>query len=36
MREQYLANIPHVYLADDYLGNYEVAKIAIDAIYQAD
>ena len=36
MREQYLANIPHVYLADDYLGNYEAAKIAIDAIYQAD
>ena len=36
MREQYLANIPHVYLADDYLGNYEAAKVAIDAIYQAD
>ena len=36
MRGQYLANIPHVYLADDYLGNYEAAKIAIDVIYQAD
>ncbi len=36
MREQYLGNIPHVYLADDYLGNYEAAKVAIDAIYQAD
>ena len=36
MREQYLGNIPHVYLADDYLENYEAAKVAIDAIYQAD
>lgn len=36
MREQYLGNISHVYLADDYLGNYEAAKVAIDAIYQAD
>ena len=36
MREQYLARIPHVYLAEDYLGNYEAAKVAIDAIYQAD
>lgn len=36
MRKQYLGNIPHVYLADNYLGNYEAAKVAIDAIYQAD
>ena len=36
MRERYLANIPLVYLAEDYLGNYEAAKVAIDAIYQAD
>ncbi len=36
MRERYLANIPLVYLAEDYLGNYETAKEAIDAIYQAD
>ena len=27
MRERYLANIPLVYLAEDYLGNYEAAKI---------
>ncbi len=26
MREQYLANIPHVYLADDSSRNYEAAK----------
>ena len=36
MRECYLANIPLIYLAEDYLGNYEAAKVAIDAIYQAD
>ena len=36
MRERYLTNIPLVYLAEDYLGNYEAAKVAIDAIYQAD
>lgn len=36
MRERYLANIPLVYLAEDYLGNYEAAKVAIDTIYQAD
>ncbi|MDS2954817.1 ATPase, partial [Streptococcus pneumoniae] len=28
--------IPLVYLAEDYLGNYEAAKVTIDAIYQAD
>ena len=36
MRELYLTTIPLVYLAEDYLGNYEAAKVAIDAIYQAD
>ena len=36
MRERYLATIPLVYLSSDYLGNYETAKEAIDAIYQAD
>ncbi len=36
MRERYLTTIPLVYLAEDYLGNYEAAKVAIDAIYQAD
>ena len=36
LRERYLTTIPLVYLAEDYLGNYEAAKVAIDAIYQAD
>ena len=36
MRERYLTTIPLVYLAEDYLGNYEAAKVSIDAIYQAD
>ena len=36
LREQHLPAIPCVYLSQDYLGNYEAAKAAIDAIYQAD
>ncbi|MGT2846498.1 AAA family ATPase [Streptococcus massiliensis] len=36
LKEQYLPDIPLVYLASDYLGNYQAAKAAINQIYQAD
>ena len=36
LKEQCLAHIPTVYLANSYLDNYQAAKEAIDMIYQAD
>ncbi|MBP2623863.1 AAA family ATPase [Streptococcus oricebi] len=36
LKSDYLADIPLVYLASDYLGNYQAAKTAIEQIYQAD
>ncbi|KXT85177.1 Nicotinamide-nucleotide adenylyltransferase, NadR family / Ribosylnicotinamide kinase [Streptococcus sp. DD11] len=36
LRQRFLPHIPMVYLASDYLDNYQAAKEAIDSIYQAD
>ena len=36
LKEQCLAHIPTVYLANSYLDNYQAAKEAINKIYQAD
>ena len=36
LQMEYLPGIPLVYLASDYLGNYQAAKAAIEQIYQAD
>lgn len=36
LKQRYLPDIPLVYLASDYLGNYQAAKAAIDQIYPAD
>lgn len=36
LRQQYLPEVPLIRLSSDYLGNYQAAKVAIDAIYDAD